>query len=360
MAARLALILLLLVAPPGARAASPPETATPADAVPSHAVVFMYHRFGEGDYPTTNVRPEQFQAHLDHLSRAGYRVWPLERIVAERAAGRPLPDRVVAITVDDAYRSVYTEAFPRLKARGWPFTVFVATDAVDAGSPGLLTWDEMRRMAKDGATFANHSATHDHLIHRRSGEDRAAWAARVRADLARARGRLEAELGRAPDLFAYPYGEYDPDLAALVRGMGYTPFGQQSGAVGPHSDPAALPRFPMAEAYAGLDDFRLKAASLPLPVTAAAPESPVLADANPPRLELTVEPADLRPDALACYASAGGPAVVTWLDRAAGRLAVTASGPLPAGRSRYNCTAPSRAAPRRYYWYSHLWIRPPG
>ena len=51
-------------------------------AVPSHAVIFMYHRFGEERYPATNIRLNQFEAHLNHLDEGGYRVWPLDRIVA--------------------------------------------------------------------------------------------------------------------------------------------------------------------------------------------------------------------------------------------------------------------------------------
>ena len=33
-----------------------------------HAVILMYHRFGENDYPSTNIRLEQFDAHLEILN----------------------------------------------------------------------------------------------------------------------------------------------------------------------------------------------------------------------------------------------------------------------------------------------------
>jgi len=331
--------------------------AAPAQVTPPHAVVFMYHRFGEARYPSTSVRIDQFKAQLAHLADGGYQVWPLAKVADALAAGAAIPDRVVAISVDDAYASVYKEAYPRLKARGWPFTVFVATDAVDQGEPALMTWDQMREMAGHGVAFANHSATHDHLV-RAPGEDRAAWEARVRTDLARADARLKAEglAGDGPRLFAYPYGEYDADLAALVRSLEYVPFGQQSGAVGPLSDPAALPRFPVAEAYGATDDFAVKAASLPLPVRTADPASPLVMGPNPPRLVLDIVPGDAALDGLACFGSGQGSIRVTWLDRDAGRAAVQAEQPLPPGRSRYNCTAPSRAFVGRYYWYSHPWL----
>lgn len=326
----------------------------------SGAVVFMYHRFGETAYPATNVRLEQFDAHLDHLAAAGYRVWPLARILEHLRERRPIPDRTVALTVDDAYLSVYREAWPRLKRRGWPLTVFVSTDAVDQRLPAFMSWVQMRELQRDGVAFANHSASHDSLILRRAGEDATAWRARVRADLARAQQRLTEELGAAPLLFAYPYGEYDEPLAELVRELGYTAFGQHSGAIGPLSDARALPRFPMAEAYAGPADFRAKAASLALPVRAVEPWDPRVEGAAPPRMQVTLEAGDARLSALRCFDQHGETIEVTWIEQGRETAVFTARAgrDLPPGRSRYNCTAPSTAQPDRYYWFSHPWIRP--
>ena len=40
----------------------------------------------------------------------------LAEIIDRLQDGQPLPDRTVAITIDDAYLSVYTEALPRIKS----------------------------------------------------------------------------------------------------------------------------------------------------------------------------------------------------------------------------------------------------
>ena len=50
----------------------PLATTLAAEAASPHAVVFMYHRFGEDRYPSTSVRIEQFEAHLGYLEEAGY------------------------------------------------------------------------------------------------------------------------------------------------------------------------------------------------------------------------------------------------------------------------------------------------
>lgn len=332
--------------------------------VANAAVVFMYHRFGEDRYPSTSVRLEQFEAHLQHLDEAGYQVWPLERIAAYLQRGEAMPDRVVALTIDDAYISVYEEAWPRLRAREWPFTVFVATDPVDDGIRGYMNWSQMREMAKAGVHFANHSRAHNKLQERHSGESATAWEARVRADLAHAQSRLREELGAAaiptaPSLFAYPYGEYSRPLMSLLAGLGYVAFGQHSGAVGATSNLQALPRFPMAEAYAELDEFKQKAATLPLPLSEIEPLEPVLARNNPPRFAATLGPVDGDPQRLSCFASSQGALQVHWLDASKGRFAVQAERPYPPGRARYNCTLPAREA-GRFYWFSQPWIVPGG
>ena len=94
------------------------------------AVILQYPRFGESDIPATNVTLEQFEAHLEYLQTGGYTVLPVPDIIAALLAVEPLPDKTVGITIDDAVNSVIGEAWPRLSAAGFPFTLFVATDAV--------------------------------------------------------------------------------------------------------------------------------------------------------------------------------------------------------------------------------------
>jgi len=319
----------------------------------------MYHHFGVEKYPSTNVRLKQFEAHLDFIAANGYQVWPLQKVVQYLRNGKPFPARVVAITIDDAYISVYTEAFPRLRARGWPFTVFVATDGVDKHYTALMSWAQMREMQQLGASFANHSASHGHLVQRQSGENDKAWLTRLREDIQRAQRRLKEELGGAPMLLAYPYGEFNTALADLVAELGYTAFGQQSGPAGLGYDLRALPRFPMSERFADMDGFRTKIASLALPVISVEPWEPVINDANnPPRLRVSLGDSDARLGQLSCFVSGQGRVDVEWEDRADRRFIVQAAAKLPVGRSRYNCTAPS-AQKGRYYWYSHLWIHLP-
>jgi peptidoglycan/xylan/chitin deacetylase (PgdA/CDA1 family) len=317
------------------------------------AVVLMYHRFGDDRYPSTNIRVEQLEAQLEYLADHGFTVVPLTDVLAAIRGDGELPDRAVAITIDDAYRSVYTVGYPRFRQRGMPFTVFVATDPVDGGQADLMTWDQMREMAAHGATFANHGSTHDSVIERRRAESRQDWLARVRADVAKGARRLAEELRPLPGVFAYPYGEYDEASSAVVAELGLVAFGQHSGAIGPSSDPRALPRFPMAEAFADPDEFAIKIASKPLPVASVTPWDPVTSSRRP-RIEVTLAATDARLERLACFVSGQGEVAVEWLEPRR-RFAVAPKSDLPLGRNRVNCTAPA-AEGGRFTWFSQPWV----
>ena len=330
-----------------------------ADPAPSHAVTFIYHRFGDDRYPSTNTRTEQFKAQLDWLAANGYQVWPLPKIVQYLQESKAIPDHVVAISIDDAFQSFYEHAYPLLKARSLPFTLFVSTDGVDAKQSDFVTWDELREMAAHGATLANHTADHGHLPFRLKGESDLAWADRIRADIEKGESRLEAEIGKDvnanPKLFAYPYGEYTGELVKLVNGMGYVAFGQQAGVMSVPLDPRALPRFPINEHYSDIASFALKAAALPMPLKSVTPWDPAIKANNPPKLELGLDLGTVPASSLHCYEN--GPEMsIHWLDDAKTRLAIQATKALDVGRDRYNCTA---YVDGRYFWYSHMWLLAP-
>ena len=322
----------------------------PAGAVAAEsAVIVMYHRFGEDAYPATNIRIEQFEAHIAEFARGPYTVLPLPEIVAALREGRELPDRTIAITIDDAYRSIYTEAWPRLRKAGLPFTIFVATDSVDRGLPGFLDWEQIRRMKEAGVTIGAHTASHPHMADRSAVYNR--------DEIARSLARLEAELGEKPALFAYPYGEVSVAVREVVATFGFhAAFGQQSGAVHRTADRDYLPRFALNEKYGVFDDFRLKINAIGLPVSDLIPQDPYLRTGNPPAIGFSVDPSNGRLDNLACYHSQFGKVDFDLLGKR--RVEIRFPGPFKAGRTRLNCTLPAGGG--RWRWLGMQFYAPSG
>jgi poly-beta-1,6-N-acetyl-D-glucosamine N-deacetylase len=304
------------------------------------AVVFMYHRFAEPAYPATNISVEQFEIHLGELGRGGYTILAVPEILDAIDRGTELPDRTVGLTIDDAYLSVYTEAWPRLREAGYPFTLFVATNAVDGGYAGQMTWDQIREMAAAGVTIGAHTASHLHMAR----NDRV----RNAETLALSNARFKAELGQQPTIFAYPYGEASLEIQGLVRDAGYVAaFGQHSGVLNRLGDVYYLPRFALNEKYGELARFRLAANALPLPVSDITPADPLVAQDNPPAIGFSVTAGVTGLDRLACYASHEGKAKMERLGDT--RVEIRLQTPLPVGRSRLNCTLPTNSG--RWRWF---------
>ena len=313
------------------------------------ASIIMYHRFGENDYPTTNTRLEQLDAHIAELKNGNYTVLPLSNIIARLKNGDNFPLKSVGVTVDDAYRSVYTEAWPRFKKAGIPLTLFVATDPVDQGLSRYMSWDQIREMAADPlVTIGSQTASHLHMADSSDEQNM--------AELKTSNQRFREELGYAPTLIAYPYGEFSNATIATVKTAGFiAAFGQHSGAFGSsdttQDDIYRLPRFAMNETYGEVSRLRTAAGALPIPVQDLVPQDTLVdPNGNPPYVGFTI-PADLpRADQLACFSNQEGKLK---LERLGPRIEVRMSHKLPAGRTRLNCTLPA-GNNGRWRWFGQL------
>lgn len=96
-------------------------------------LILCYHRVGTGGVPIySELSPQLFEAQMRFL-RKHYRIVSL----AEVCKGLQTPSGIgpsVAITFDDGYRDVYTQAFPILQKYGIPATVFLIADALETGN----------------------------------------------------------------------------------------------------------------------------------------------------------------------------------------------------------------------------------
>lgn len=117
----------------------------------------------------------------------------------------------VVLTFDDGLVGQYECAFPALVERGMTATFFVSTAL--AGSPGYLSWKQMREMSEAGMMFGSHGREHIDY----SGLD----GATVRRELCRSREELEDGLGKAAAVFSAPYGFLNREMIERVREAGF-------------------------------------------------------------------------------------------------------------------------------------------
>jgi peptidoglycan/xylan/chitin deacetylase (PgdA/CDA1 family) len=229
------------------------------------AFVLCYHAVSP-DWPADlSIPPDALERHLAMLSRRGYRGVTFGELVRGHADGR-----LVAVTFDDAYRSVYELARPILADAGFPGSVFVPTDFPDREAPmawpGVdrwiggpherellpMSWDQLGELAESGWEVGSHSRSHPRLT---TLDD-----ARLRSELADSRELCEQRLDRRCLTLTYPYGDWDARVASAARECGYRAAGTLSRSLA-ERQALTWPRVGIYHHDAGWR-FRLKAAPL--------------------------------------------------------------------------------------------------
>lgn len=229
--ARLLLMLLLMLLPGAARAAD------------SRFLALCYHDVQDRLWTPDNmsVSTGRLVQHFEWLKSNGWQPVGLDRILAARNGGPPLPDKAVLLSFDDGYESLYTRVFPLLRQYGYPAVAGLVTSWLDAPMGSIVdygdgerpredfvTWDQVREMQQSGLVeFASHS----HNLHHgekanpqgntqpaittrifdagRGGyEPDQAWVARVLGDLTTSADIIEARTGVRPRSMVWPYGAY--------------------------------------------------------------------------------------------------------------------------------------------------------
>jgi peptidoglycan/xylan/chitin deacetylase (PgdA/CDA1 family) len=189
-------------------------------------VVLCFHAVSHRWPADLSTTPERLEELLAWLVGRGYR-----GATFHAALFTPPAPRTVAVTFDDAYRSVIDLAFPILDRLGLPGTVFVPTDWAGTEKPmvwpGLdrwmgspyeselmpMSWGELDRLASAGWEVGSHSRSHPRLTQLADGD--------LRAELAESREACEQHLGRPCPTVAYPYGDTDERVAAAAEEAGY-------------------------------------------------------------------------------------------------------------------------------------------
>lgn len=228
----------------------------------SDVLVLCYHAVSEEWPAGLSVTPERLERQLAGLLARGYKGATFRDAVLG-----PTSSRTLAVTFDDAYRSVGKLAGPILRALRIPGTVFVPT--AYAGSerpmawPGIdhwvggphedelvpMSWEELGRLSDDGWEIGSHTRTHPRLPQ----IDQAA----LREELAGSRAECEAQLSAPCTSLAYPYGDHDATVVEAAGAAGYT----AAGALGGRVRSVSAMQWPRAGIYHADGDlrFRLKA-----------------------------------------------------------------------------------------------------
>jgi len=319
------------------------------------AVILQYHHVLNDASSSTSISISQFETHLQYLKDNNFNVVPLSDIMNSIKKQQPLLNKTVAITFDDGYRDIADNAKPLLDKFNYPFTVFINPATINNNYAGFLSWQQLKEMAEQGVIIANHGLHHHSLARMPLDLNEQQWFEKQTVLLAEAEQLIKDNIGQNWQYFAFPFGEFTPAAQKWLTKNGYIGFSQQSGAVGLATDLSAVPRYPVSAPYDQIPRLIDKLHSLPFTMTLSNNnKKTVFLYQQSSSITFDVIVDDFHPNQLNCYISGLGKQKVNWLNK--GTFAISYSSPLPVGRVRCNCTAPSISEPGRYYWYSKPWF----
>jgi peptidoglycan/xylan/chitin deacetylase (PgdA/CDA1 family) len=202
------------------------------------SAILTYHSLDDSG-SAISVSPRTFRDHMRLLADSGTPVVPLERIRENPGA--------IALTFDDGFRNFLEHAFPVLREKGFPCTVFVVSgfcgdynrwpsqpSAPRVPTLPLMNWKELREIAGQGIVLGSHTVTHPKMA--------GLSAAEVEEELRCSQGAIEDAAGKPVTTFAYPYGESTPAVWEAVRRRFKIACGVKLAYVSGESDDVDLPR----------------------------------------------------------------------------------------------------------------------
>ncbi len=175
--------------------------------------VMTYHNVSDavsGD-SLNNVTPKSFAWQMKFLKRHRYHVISFDDLVDGLKKGRVFARDTVVIQFDDGNEDNYTNAFPVLKKYHFPAMEFLVSDKV--GTPGFLTWDQVREM--DAKDFKAGAHTRHHVYLPDVSPDV------VRDEIFGSKKIIEKHLGHGIDYFCYPFGGFKEEVQGVVQEAGF-------------------------------------------------------------------------------------------------------------------------------------------
>ena len=126
----------------------------------TQVAVLGYHDFSNTKSTTEmRMKTAEFCRQMQFIKDSNICVISMQDFLEWRFGTRCLPERCVLITIDDGWKSVYTDAYPVLKAYGYPFTLFVYVRYIGVQGASM-TQEQIKEMMQHGATIGSHSWNH--------------------------------------------------------------------------------------------------------------------------------------------------------------------------------------------------------
>jgi peptidoglycan/xylan/chitin deacetylase (PgdA/CDA1 family) len=167
--------------------------------------VLVYHKFSKDKADKMTVLEANFREQMQFLKDNGYKVITLDELYEFLEYREELPEKSVAVTIDDGWCSFYEIAYPILRDLGLPATLFVYDDLIHAKK--CLTWEQLGEMAANGISMQNHTKEHRNWAKMKKDETLKQYYLDIKRQFDHTHAAIQAKIGSEPRYIAYPYGK---------------------------------------------------------------------------------------------------------------------------------------------------------
>jgi len=183
------------------------------------AIILLYHNIDSSSKHNFEKQMQFIKEHMQPIS--------LNELIDCLVKKKPSPPKSIIITLDDGYENFYHYAYPILKKYQIPATIFLVTGYVNTKKTfwwdnncvkqrSILSWSQIKEMAKNGINFGSHTINHYNLT-TLSDKD-------IEEELRVSKEKIEQELKKPVTGFCYPFGKkehYNQKIKELVIKAGY-------------------------------------------------------------------------------------------------------------------------------------------
>lgn len=201
--------------------------------------IVMYHHVTEKDSKAGKyvIKTSELESDLSFLKNRGYTAVTVSDLIDYVDGKKTLPQKIVMITFDDGFESVYQLAWPLLQKyqmKAVASAVGTITETYTQNGDkninyAYMTWDELSEIDKSeefevqNHTYDMHHTDSSHRkgLSRMNGENEETYKKALTEDLSKMQESLKQNSGINATAAVYPYGVYSSSTLGIVKELGF-------------------------------------------------------------------------------------------------------------------------------------------
>lgn len=180
--------------------------------------ILLYHHIepmeiaSKSGHAQLTVDSGNFEMQMEYLKLNNFHTISADELADALIYRRSLPEKSIAITMDDGYEDNYTYAYQILKKYDLTGNFIIPTGLLE--KEGYMSWSQLKEISDNPKMrIYNHTFSHAYL----AGETKE----KILDEISKAQEQLVNNLGKPIDVFIYPYGAFDESIFGLLKDMGF-------------------------------------------------------------------------------------------------------------------------------------------